>query len=143
MGLIILQIFIDYYSIFLPFSCIVIATIYCMPSFVIDLVFLILRPDIESCDMEYVYYFLASTWDFMKSLSIGLFYCYTEKRVSFSVFTFHVSYFTGNIALFFIFTIQFISAFKEQWRWMKIKIGCSKNHTEAVNPEWKDYGLKM
>lgn len=71
-------------SLTISFSCIVIATIYCMPSFVIDLVFLMLRPDIESCDMENFYNFLAHTWDFMKSLSVGLFYCYTEKRVSMS-----------------------------------------------------------
>ncbi|KAL5278074.1 CALCRL family protein [Megaselia abdita] len=97
--------------------CIVIATIYCMPSFVIDLVFLTLRPDIENCDMENFYNFLAHTWDFMKSLSVGLFYCYTEKR--------------------------FIRAFREQWCWMKTKIGCSKKHSEVVNPMWRDYGLKF
>lgn len=57
------------------------ASFICLPLFGIPFVFVIFRPDSDSCGFESFYYFVSYALEGLQGVFVAIFHCYTDKEV--------------------------------------------------------------
>ncbi|XP_055843428.1 vasoactive intestinal polypeptide receptor 1-like [Episyrphus balteatus] len=65
-----------------PFLRALRAALICLPVFGMQFLFLIIRPDMDSCDIEQFYYITNYSIAGAQGIFIAIFHCYTEREVS-------------------------------------------------------------